>query len=129
PFPVWVEILERCGKDKLIPAIVWQNLHPLLEDRSRPFLDLLLTTRLGSNPALTMMIPRIFDRLLAGKADAGALAGLLGALAAADLSEGRQCLAALTARVQTGELAGAPLAPLPEALLPRLRPPPAAPPP
>src|SRR5204862_1817428 len=33
--PILLDVLAHCGDDKLIPHIVWQNLHPLLEkDRS-----------------------------------------------------------------------------------------------
>src|SRR5262249_45732401 len=31
PLPVLAEVLERCGQDKIIPSITWNNLHPLLE--------------------------------------------------------------------------------------------------
>src|SRR6185437_4480026 len=31
PIPTLLEVLSVCGDDKLIPVIVWQNLHPLLE--------------------------------------------------------------------------------------------------
>ena len=27
-------VLGQCGEDRVIPGIVWQNLHPLLEDRA-----------------------------------------------------------------------------------------------
>ena len=30
PLPLLVEVLANAGDDKLIPHIVWQNLHPLL---------------------------------------------------------------------------------------------------
>ena len=35
PLPVLVEVLANAGDDKLIPHIVWQNLHPLLGDAVR----------------------------------------------------------------------------------------------
>src|SRR5262245_1131746 len=61
-------ILKLCGEDKLIPHIVWQNLHPLLEwhratDRLVDDLDkhsLLTTSR-----NISALVPRIIDRLLA----------------------------------------------------------------
>ena len=36
--PLLVKILADCGDDKLIPQIVWQNLHPLLENEGPKFL-------------------------------------------------------------------------------------------
>ena len=36
-----VEILTYCGQDKLIPSIVWPNLHPLLEEHAVRFVTLL----------------------------------------------------------------------------------------
>ncbi len=35
--PLLLRVLAHCGDDKLIPAIVWQNLHPLLEDQATGF--------------------------------------------------------------------------------------------
>jgi hypothetical protein len=35
--PVLVDVLTHCGHDKLIPAIVWPNLHPLLETNGCAF--------------------------------------------------------------------------------------------
>src|SRR5262249_20207156 len=34
PLPLLLAALSLCGEDKLIPVIVWQNLHPLLEEKS-----------------------------------------------------------------------------------------------
>ncbi len=36
--PTLLQVLSACGEDKLIPAIVWQNLHPLLEENADRFL-------------------------------------------------------------------------------------------
>ena len=33
-----LDVLLACGDDPLIPHIVWQNLHPLLEDKGETFL-------------------------------------------------------------------------------------------
>ena len=40
--PVLVDVLAHCGHDKLIPAIVWPNLHPLLETNGVRFAELAL---------------------------------------------------------------------------------------
>ena len=34
PLPLLLQVLVTCGDDRLIPHIVWQNLHPLLEKRA-----------------------------------------------------------------------------------------------
>src|SRR5205085_1283031 len=39
--PVLLRVLESCGHDKLIPSIVWPNLHPLLARQSAAFVRLL----------------------------------------------------------------------------------------
>src|SRR5262245_12917358 len=38
PLPLLVDVLAKCGDDKVIPHVVWQNLHPLLEDQPGVFL-------------------------------------------------------------------------------------------
>src|SRR5262249_39266438 len=35
--PVLIDVLAHCGQDRLIPLIVWPNLHPLLEDQGERF--------------------------------------------------------------------------------------------
>ncbi len=108
--PLLVEVLSRCGQDVLIPHIVWQNLHPLLETQSAAFIKLVEKADLQKAQPLAALLPRAIERILAArKLDAPALAGLL-----ALLSEGRnanpvacgQCLALLATKVQTGELSG-----------------------
>src|SRR2546430_3390336 len=64
PFRVYLRVLSACGDDKLIPPIVWQNLHPLLEDRADAFLALLENNELSQSPNLKALMPRIIDRLL-----------------------------------------------------------------
>jgi putative heme-binding domain-containing protein len=39
--PVLVDVLATCGHDKIIPAIAWSNLHPLLETDGPRFVSLL----------------------------------------------------------------------------------------
>ncbi len=39
--PALSDVLTHCGQDKLIPAIAWNNLHPLLEANGTPFVELL----------------------------------------------------------------------------------------
>jgi hypothetical protein len=65
PLPVLLETLVSCGDDRLIPHIVWQNLHPLLETRGPEFLRLVKQYDLKASPNLAKLMPRVTERLLA----------------------------------------------------------------
>ncbi len=67
--PLLVDVLTKCGDDALIPHIVWQNLHPLLEDHSEQFLALAKNYDLKETPNLANIMPRVLDRIVAGKKD------------------------------------------------------------
>ena len=65
----------------MIPHIVWQNLHPLLETNSRPFLQTISKDNLLRKPAVAGIMPRVVDRILAlKKPDAESVALLFSAL-------------------------------------------------
>lgn len=64
--PVFVDILARCGNDKLIPHIVWQNLYPMLPKHSAAFLAEVKKHDLKESPALAKIMPRVTERILAG---------------------------------------------------------------
>ncbi|HEX8202950.1 MAG TPA: PVC-type heme-binding CxxCH protein [Isosphaeraceae bacterium] len=109
PIPVLVEVLAHGGPDRLIPRIVWQNLHPLLEDRADEFLA--QAERPDRREAVAPLMPRVVERILGRRdpdpAPVVELFTLLAEGTAADRKAARQCLAILAGRVQTGELAGA----------------------
>ena len=65
--PILVEVLAHAGDDKLIPHIVWQNLHPLLETRSNDFLAEVKKYDLKETPNLAKIMPRVTERILAAK--------------------------------------------------------------
>jgi putative membrane-bound dehydrogenase-like protein len=67
PLPVLVEVLANAGDDPLIPHIVWQNLHPLLETRSADFLAEVKKYDLKATPSLAKIMPRVTERILAAK--------------------------------------------------------------
>ena len=67
PQPLLVKVLATCGDDPLIPHIVWQNLHPLLENESDKFLQLVKQYDLKQTPNLTKLMPRVTERILANK--------------------------------------------------------------
>jgi len=65
--PLLVTVAASCGDDKLIPHIVWQNLHPLLEDSFPRFLAEVKKHNLTGAPGLKQILPRATERLVAGK--------------------------------------------------------------
>ena len=67
PLPLLVKIAAHAGDDKLIPHIVWQNLHPLLEARSADFLAEVKKYDLKATPSLAKIMPRVTERILAAK--------------------------------------------------------------
>jgi hypothetical protein len=62
--PVLVEVAAHCGEDPLIPAIVWQNLHPLLPQRANDFLQEVRKYDAARSPGLKQLLPRATERLL-----------------------------------------------------------------
>src|SRR5262249_17291912 len=75
PITVLLEVLQNAGDEKLIPAIVWQNLHPMLEDKADVFLKTLKSRNETKN--LGLILPRAVERILATKKpDPQALASL-----------------------------------------------------
>ncbi len=113
PFPVYLRVLNACGDDPLIPHIVWQNLHPLLENKADAFLTLLEKTDLGKSPNLKALMPRVIERILGRqKGDPAAIVTLFDLFSAgknADVGLARTCLSALAGKIQNGEIAGEPL--------------------
>jgi hypothetical protein len=67
PLPLLVSVLANAGEDKLIPHIVWQNLHPLLETQSDQFLTEVKKYDLKETPTLAKIMPRVTERILAAK--------------------------------------------------------------
>jgi putative membrane-bound dehydrogenase-like protein len=101
-----VRILEECNDDKLIPHIVWQNLHPLLEDHADTFISALKNAKTHKTKAkaLVDIVPRAMERLLASKkANAKQIGELFSAVSIGGTSG---CTELLAARVQSGELRG-----------------------
>jgi len=113
PVPLLVDVLSSCGDDKLIPAIVWQNLHPLLEDRSEQFLRIVEKSDVKGTPGLSALLPRVVERLIGTKkADCPSICALITLLADgknADPGCCCQCLATVSTKIQTGEVAAAEL--------------------
>lgn len=63
PLPIWIQILESCGGDPLLPHIVWQNLHPHLPKRSAELLQLVESVDLAQSPGLAAMLPKVAEKM------------------------------------------------------------------
>jgi putative membrane-bound dehydrogenase-like protein len=103
-----LKVLARCGEDKLIPHIVWQNLHPLLETKIDVFLAACKKPEIRESGNLGLIKPRVLERLLAVK---GVKPEVITAVVTAGKGERDRlaygkCFALLAARIQSGEIAG-----------------------
>jgi putative heme-binding domain-containing protein len=99
--PVFVDLLAHCGPDKLIPLIVWSNMHPVLEHQSAAFVKLAEKVDLKAAPALVKLMPRVVERILSSKTpDTASAARLIAIVAGRDLDCARACLAAVAARAR-----------------------------
>lgn len=107
PLPVLVDVLAHAGDDKLIPHIVWQNLHPMLETQPDAFLAELERIDFEKSPAVAAILPRAAERILARKQfEAAPIAALFTTLRDRSPAVTRQCLELIAARVQSGEIRG-----------------------
>jgi len=120
PMTVLLSVLRHAENDKLIPHIVWQNLHPILETHSNKFLD--TVARGDLDPNLANLLPRAVDRILATtKNDPATFADLVKTLLDKKQSDAAQKLITVLAnRARTGEIAEAKIPALRSALQPVL---------
>ncbi len=109
-FSLWLGVLSQCGDDRLIPHIVWQNLHPLLEDHGATFVTMLQREGPFDFASVGEILKRSTDRILSARnVDVKAVAGLMALVASPKFKKpdvGREVLQAIAQRVQTGEIAG-----------------------
>ncbi|MBC7853554.1 MAG: c-type cytochrome [Pirellulaceae bacterium] len=123
PLSVLIDVLRNCGDDKLIPHIVWQNLHPLLEENPSPFLTAAKQPDFLRSPHVAEFLPRAAERILGRKKfEANAVAGLVEITRDASPKNAQRLLALLGTKVQSGELRGEQLKQLQEALAETLQP-------
>ena len=66
PLPALMGVVSQGEVDTVLSAIVWQNLHPMLDDRGSDFAGLVAGTDLQKSPGLTVLLPRAVERLLGG---------------------------------------------------------------
>ena len=99
--------LAHAEKDVLIPQIVWQNLHPRIEDQADQFLTALTRGEYLKAKPVADLMPRVVDRILGRqKFDAQPIGKLFALLRDDHPQVGREVLAVLAAKVQSGELKG-----------------------
>ncbi len=60
-----LDVLAVSGDDKLIPHIVWQNLHPALAKNGDRFQELVQTYDLNQAKGIAQIMPRALERILA----------------------------------------------------------------
>jgi putative heme-binding domain-containing protein len=116
--PLLLEILSASGDDKLHAHVVWQNLHPLLEEHGARYLE--LANKHQNSASVEALMPQVIDRILAGRNPAaiGALVKSLSGEAESDPGTLEKCLAALTVRLGNHEIHADQLAPLKDQLDP-----------
>jgi putative heme-binding domain-containing protein len=99
--PVLIDVLAHCGQDKLVPSIAWNNLHPLLETDSGPFVYLIWANRPWT-PAMATLSPRMVDRMLsAQKPDATAITTFIKFVAGRDRERFKECLSVVSSKFST----------------------------
>jgi putative heme-binding domain-containing protein len=108
---VLINVLARCETDKLIPYIVWPNLHPLLEQEGARFARTARAIDLQSAPALAKLLPRAVERVLSGRTpDTVSAAAIVRLLAERNSEYTREALSAISAKVpELGEASRADL--------------------
>jgi len=110
PLTVLLDVLSK-SRDPLMPHVVWQNLHPMLDEPATVARLVGLSEGHDSvqSPQLAALMPRILDRVIAaGSADAGTMARLI-SMALEQLGDEathRACLDTLTDQVRQGRLKG-----------------------
>jgi len=115
--------LTQCGDDVLIPRVAWQNLHPRLEQHANEFVEILRTGNYLKSKTVADLMPRAAERLLGRQQfEAKPVADLFTLLRDDSPQAGRDVLAVLAAKVQTGELKGEKLDSLKSALFEPLTP-------
>jgi putative heme-binding domain-containing protein len=102
PFPVLYDVQHYSFRDRLIPHIVWQNLHPILEKRQAELARWLQHFE-GKETGFSQLVPLAIERILASpKADPKTVASLLDSCS--DDDDTREALALLAERFRERSL-------------------------
>ncbi|PQO41784.1 dehydrogenase [Blastopirellula marina] len=113
--PTLLEVLHNSSDDKLIPHIVWQNLHPELETKTPEYLALMTQAPYANDAATLALLPRATDRILATPGLSVEHVATLVKLLAAHPQQQEQlatCLQRIAEQAQSHELTGDRLAQL-----------------
>ena len=103
----WLATLATSGDDKLLPRVLWQNLHPSLESHANEFVEVLKTGEFLNFKPVADLMPRVADRILGRqKFDAKPVADLFSLLRDDHQPIAKQVIELLSAKVQSGELKG-----------------------
>ena len=106
-FGAWLATLAQSGDDKLLPRVIWQNLHPRLEDHTDDFIDVLRKSEFLKFKPVVDLMPRVADRILGRQMfDAKPVAELFSLLRDEHPQVAKQVIELLSAKVQSGELKG-----------------------
>ena len=122
-FAAWLLVIAKSSEDKLLPKIVWQNMHPHLEDHANDFVDILGKIPFLKSKPVADLMPRVVDRILGRqKFDATPVAKLFALLRDDHPQVAKQVIELLSAKVQSGELKGDKLDQLKVAMEPVMKP-------
>jgi putative membrane-bound dehydrogenase-like protein len=106
-FESWLYMLAVLGNDPIIPRVIWQNMHPHLEQHADDFIAALNNAPFLKHKPVADLMPRVVDRLLGRqKFDAQPIEKLFALLRDDHPQVGRDVLAVLATKVQSGELKG-----------------------
>jgi putative membrane-bound dehydrogenase-like protein len=98
---VLTDVLANCGQDKLIPSIVWPNLHPLLPKQSDRFVERVRRADFSRSPALAFLLPRVVDRVLSDSSpNLDAVQAILTLLVDRKSPHTQECLSVLAAKAR-----------------------------
>ncbi len=126
PASILLNVLANCGKDPLIPHIVWQNLNLTLEHGTTEFLNHVAQRSARDNINIGLILPRVVERTVAQKTlDNPTIIKLVDLLIQGkfvDNTVTQQCLAVLFTRAQSGEISKEVLDDLKHGLTPVLKP-------
>ncbi|MGL4550448.1 MAG: PVC-type heme-binding CxxCH protein, partial [Gemmataceae bacterium] len=118
--PTYFTLLGRAPGDKLLPHVVWQNMHPLLETQADAF-----AAAVAAGTARGEILPRGVERILSSrKPQTSALVSLYETARSRrtpDVATARRVLEAVAGKARTGELSAETLATLKDKLAPSLR--------
>jgi putative membrane-bound dehydrogenase-like protein len=101
PVCVLVDVLSACGEDRLIPSIVWPNLHPLLLAEGDRFTRLIAGIDLNTAPALARLLPQVVDRVVAlPGAGPKTIRAIVERLVRQDVALAQACFAVVSDRIK-----------------------------